>query len=75
MTNESYVSGERSAALIEDTIGAFLDRVAEQDGDKLALVVPHQGVRWTYAELKTHSDTFAAGLLSLGLEPDRKSVV
>ena len=69
MTHESYVSGERSAALIEDTIGAYLDRVAGQDGGKLALVVPHQGVRWTYADLKSHSDRFAAGLLHLGLEP------
>ena len=69
MTHESYVSGERSAALIEDTIGAYLDRVAEQDGDKLALVAPHQGVRWTYSDLKAHSDRFAAGLLRLGLEP------
>ena len=69
MTHESYVSGERSAALIEDTIGAYLDRVAEQDGDKLALVVPHQGVRWTYADLKANSDGFAAGLLRLGLQP------
>ena len=69
MTHESYVSGERSVALIEDTIGACLDRVAERDGSKLALVVPHQGVRWTYAELKAHSDRFAAGLLRLGLEP------
>jgi fatty-acyl-CoA synthase len=69
VTHESYVSGERSAALIEDTIGAYLDRVAEQDGEKLALVVPHQGVRWTYAELKAQSDRFAAGLLRLDLEP------
>ena len=69
MTHESYVSGDRSAALIEDTIGAYLDRVAERDGAKLALVVPHQGVRWTYAELRAQSDRFAAGLLRLGLEP------
>jgi fatty-acyl-CoA synthase len=27
------------------------------------------GVRWTYAELKTQADAFAAGLLALGLEP------
>ena len=69
MTHESYVSGERSATLIEDTIGAFLDRVAERDGAKLALVVAHQRVRWSYADLKANSDRFAAGLLRLGLEP------
>lgn len=69
MTQESYVSGDRSSTLIEETIGAYLDGVAERDGARLALVVPHQNVRWTYSELKANSDAFAAGLLHLGLEP------
>ena len=69
MTQESYVRGERTAPLIEQTIGAYLDGVAARDGSRLALVVSHQGVRWTYAELKARCDAFAAGLLSLGLEP------
>jgi fatty-acyl-CoA synthase len=69
VTQESYVSGDRSAALIEETIGSYLDRVAERDGAQLALVVPHQRVRWTYSELKSRSDQFAAGLLRLGLKP------
>jgi fatty-acyl-CoA synthase len=69
VTQESYVSGDRSAALIEETIGSYLDQVAERDAAQLALVVRHQGVRWTYADLKHHSDRFAAGLLRLGLEP------
>src|SRR6202011_4783678 len=34
-----------------------------------ALVVAHQKIRWTYAELKSRSDAFASGLLALGLEP------
>jgi len=75
VTQESYVSGDRSAALIEETIGSYLDRVAERNGAQLALVVPHQRVRWTYAELKTRSDQFAAGLLRLGLKPgDRVAI-
>ncbi len=69
MTQESYVSGDRSTTLIEETIGAYLDGVAERDGARLALVVSHQDVRWTYADLKANSDAFAAGLLRLGLEP------
>jgi fatty-acyl-CoA synthase len=66
---ESYVQGDNSAALIEDTIGACLDRVAEREGERLALVVAHQRVRWTYSELKARSDRFGAGLLRLGLKP------
>jgi fatty-acyl-CoA synthase len=69
VTQESYVSGDRSVPLIEETIGSYLDRVAKRDGAQLALVVPHQRVRWTYSDLKTQSDQFAAGLLHLGLKP------
>ena len=69
MKQQSYVRGDGSAALIADTIGAYLDGVAQRDGARLALVVSHQGVRWTYAELKTRADEFAAGLLRLGLKP------
>src|SRR5450631_4535968 len=69
VTQESYVSGDCSAALIEETIGSYLDRVAERNGAQLALVVPHQRVRSTYSELKSRSDQFAAGLLRLGLKP------
>ena len=73
MAQESHVRGDGSASLIKDTIGAYLDGVAEREGARLALVVPHQGVRWTYSELKARSDEFAAGLLGLGLRPARLS--
>jgi len=54
---------------LEATIGAYLDDIARRNGAREALVVPHQRVRWTYAQLKARSDELAAGLLSLGLEP------
>jgi fatty-acyl-CoA synthase len=66
---ESYVQGNNSPPLIDKTIGALLDEVSAADGSREALVVAHQKVRWTYAELKARCDAFAAGLLSLGLEP------
>jgi fatty-acyl-CoA synthase len=69
VTRESFVSGDHSAPLIEKTIGAYLDDVAQRDGAQVALVVPHQRVRWTYSDLKLHADRFAAGLLRLGLQP------
>ena len=34
-----------------------------------ALIVRHQGVRWTYAEFKQRVDALAAGFLALGLAP------
>jgi fatty-acyl-CoA synthase len=33
------------------------------------LVVPHQNVRWTYAEFDARVSRLAAGLLALGLQP------
>src|SRR5260370_20409669 len=68
-TRDSYVRGDATPALIGATIGAYLDEVARRDGTREALVIPHQQVRWTYADLKARSDDFGAGLLSLGLEP------
>jgi fatty-acyl-CoA synthase len=66
---ESYVHGNSGAPLIGKTISALLDEVSAADGSREALVVAHQNIRWTYSELKSRSDAFASGLLSLGLEP------
>src|SRR5882757_7078578 len=69
MPRESYVHGNSGPPLIGKTIGALLDEVSAADGSREALVVAHQKVRWTYAELKSRADAFASGLLALGLEP------
>ena len=55
--------------LIGETIGSHFDRAAARWAGREALVVRHQQIRWTYAELKTHVDALAAGLIALGLEP------
>jgi fatty-acyl-CoA synthase len=66
---QSYVHGTSSVPLIGQTLGSFFDEAARRWDKSDALVVRHQNVRWTYAELKRKVDDFAAGLLSLGLEP------
>lgn len=66
---QSYVHGTSDKPLIGDTVGVHFDAAAARWGDREALVVPHQNIRWTYAELKAQVDAVAAGLLSLGLEP------
>jgi len=64
----SYVHGARDVPLLGETLGQNLDRTAARVPDSPALIVPSQGVRWSYAELAARAEAFAAGLLALGLE-------
>jgi fatty-acyl-CoA synthase len=68
----SYVHGAHDVPLIGVTIGPFLASIAERYGSNEALVVPHQQVRWTYAELDARVTRLAAGLLALGLRPGER---
>ena len=72
----SHVQGASWPPLIEETIGACFDRIATAHAAREALVVPHQQIRWSYAELKHRVDRLAAALLRLGLSPgDRLGVL
>lgn len=55
--------------MIETTIGAAFDEAVTRHGERIALVVRHQQIRWSYRELGMQVDSFAAGLLRLGLRP------
>ena len=55
------------AELIETTIGQRLNQVAAAQPEYSALVMPHQSIRWSYAELLTEVEKLATGLLALGL--------
>ncbi|HXP95796.1 MAG TPA: AMP-binding protein [Telmatospirillum sp.] len=68
----SYTHGASDTPLLSDTIGGHLDRVAAIYPDREALVVVHQGVRWSYDRLRAESDAFAAGLIALGLAPGER---
>jgi len=72
MPQLSYVHGASASPLIGDTIGVHFDRIVERFGERDALIVRHQQIRWTYRGLKERVDTLAAGLLALGLEPGER---
>src|SRR5579872_1284720 len=72
MPSPSYVCGVSSIPLIGETIGVHFDQAAARWNGREALVVRHQGIRWTYAELKERVDAVAAGLLGLGLQPGER---
>ena len=69
MLTQSYAHGASTKPLLGETLGVNFDLAAEKWGERDALIVRHQNVRWTYSELKNEVDDFAAGLLALGLEP------
>ncbi len=64
----SYVHGASSVPLIGSTIGDLFDRVADRLPDHEALVSCHQGLRFTYRQLRSACDRLARGLLALGIE-------
>jgi fatty-acyl-CoA synthase len=68
----SYVHGASDIALIGETIGENFDRAVARWGERPALIVRQQGVRWSYRELADQVDAFAAGLLALGLRPGER---
>jgi fatty-acyl-CoA synthase len=67
MKAQSYVHGASSQALIGQTIGQYFDAACGRHGQCEALVVRHQGVRLSYAELRDRVDALACGLARLGL--------
>ena len=63
----SEARGENTPPLIEETIGANLERIARQHADREALVEVASGRRWTYAELDADVNRVARGLLAAGI--------
>jgi fatty-acyl-CoA synthase len=71
----SYAHGTSETPLLGETIGENFDRTVATFADREAVVVAHQGVRWTYAEFAERADRLARGLIAFGLQPgDRMGI-
>ena len=66
---QSYASGTSDVPLIGATIGVQFDTAVARWGERDALIVRQQDIRWSWVDLKERVDAFAAGLMDLGLEP------
>jgi fatty-acyl-CoA synthase len=64
---ESYAAGETTSPLLEETIGACVERSVAAYADREALVECATGRRWTYAELDRDVDAVARGLIGAGI--------
>jgi len=69
MPRPSYDHGATTEKLIGATIGEAFDRATALRPDADALVVRHQGIRWSWGELAARVEEFAVGLVALGLRP------
>jgi fatty-acyl-CoA synthase len=72
MSRPSYVQGAWPVPLLGETVGRNFDRAVTRWPGRPALVVRSQGVRWTYAELASRVDAFAAGLIGMGFAPGER---
>src|SRR3954451_23809001 len=66
--HDSYSAGPTDRPLLEETIGANLERAVARWPEREALVSRHQDVRMTYAQLDAAVDEVARGLMAYGLE-------
>src|SRR5712691_10304020 len=64
----SYSHGTSATALLGETIGANLRRVAAAFGGNEAVVDVPTGRRWTYRQLDADTDALARGLLEAGIQ-------
>jgi fatty-acyl-CoA synthase len=64
----SYSHGTSLTPLLGETIGATLERIAREFGDRDALVDLPSRRRWTYTTFNDDVDTLALGLLDLGVD-------
>ncbi|WP_281271714.1 AMP-binding protein [Nocardioides immobilis] len=65
---ESYATGETTTPLLDETIGARLERTVAARPDGEALVEVATGRRWTWRELNHVVDEIARGLIAYGIE-------
>ena len=59
--------GPTGVPLLDETIGANLERTVAANADREALVEVSSGRRWTWAQLNADVDALARGLLAAGL--------
>ncbi len=64
----SHTIGATEPPLLTETIGANLARTVSDHGEREALVVRHQGIRWTYTQLWDEVDAVARALVARGFE-------
>ncbi len=71
----SFVSGVSDRPLLYRTVDEVLDDAVARGPERLALVVPHQAVRYTYREFDAAVTRLARGLVGCGLAPGERIAI
>jgi fatty-acyl-CoA synthase len=72
MTSPSYTRGPQDKPLLAMTIGAAFDQTVARFAEREALVVRHQQLRYSWAELAEAVDRCARALLAIGMQPGER---
>ena len=67
MAAPSVDTGSTAVPLLDDTIDDNFRATVARHGTREALVVRHQGIRWTYTELDERIQTLARALMAAGI--------
>ncbi|MDH0302048.1 MULTISPECIES: AMP-binding protein [unclassified Pseudomonas] len=68
MPQPSYTRGRQDHPLLTLTVGQAFDATVARHGEREALVVRHQGLRYSWRELAAEVDVHARALMALGVE-------
>src|SRR5271165_4292789 len=68
----SFVSGTSAQPLLYRTVDGVLKAAVEAGAERAALIVPHQSVRFTFAQFDREVERVARGMLACGLEPGER---
>ncbi|MGD0492732.1 MAG: AMP-binding protein [Steroidobacteraceae bacterium] len=68
----SFVSGAGERPLVYRTVNGVLRAAVAEGPDRIALIVPHQSARYTFAEFDRAVERVARGMIMCGLEPGER---
>jgi len=71
-SSASFVSGASSLPLLYRTVDGVLKAAVEAAPDRMALVVPQQSVRLTFAQFDGEVERLARGMVACGLNPGER---
>jgi fatty-acyl-CoA synthase len=68
----SFVSGTGDRPLLYRTVDGVLKSAVDEAPDRLALVVPYQSIRLTFAQFDREVERVARGMVACGLKPGER---